>query len=72
VQSARTKLQLFEDKNLDVTLYFAEYFESRNSERRSSVDEQINPCAPYIGIDWLHHLYPIIIANIIINYEFIH
>lgn len=41
VQSARTGLQLFGGRNLDVTLYFAE-LESRNSERRSSVDEQVN------------------------------
>lgn len=40
MQSARIGLQLFGGRNLDVTLYFAE-LESRNSERRSSV-EQVN------------------------------
>lgn len=41
MQSARIGLQLFGGRNLDVTLYFAE-LESRNSERRSSVGEQVN------------------------------
>lgn len=70
VQSARTGLQLFGGRNLDVTLYFAE-LESRNSERQSSVDEQVNSRVCSLHWDWFaSSLHTINYYCIIRNYKF--